>query len=71
MGALPGLRSTVAAFKARALDKDASILQAGADTAVPLSRCLSLWDLLLATVGSTVGAGIFVVTGIAAREDAG
>ena len=69
---LPSLTDTAAAFRKRALLRDSSILkQAASNTAVPLSKCLGLSDLVLATIGSTIGAGIFVVTGVAAREDAG
>ena len=71
MGGLPGLHDIGARFRARALDRSSATLQAGANTAVPLSKCLGFWDLFLATVGSTVGAGIFVATGVAARDDAG
>ena len=36
-----------------------------------LKRVLSTWELLLLGIGSTVGAGIFVVTGVAAGNYAG
>ncbi len=36
-----------------------------------LRRVLSPWELLLLGIGSTVGAGIFVVTGVAAGDYAG
>ncbi|KAK9813513.1 hypothetical protein WJX73_003694 [Symbiochloris irregularis] len=36
-----------------------------------LRQCLGSWDLLFLAVGSAVGAGIFVVTGVAARDLAG
>lgn len=36
-----------------------------------LKRVLSPWELLLLGIGSTVGAGIFVVTGVAAGNHAG
>ena len=65
-------RGTAAAFRGRAWVRDSSVLkQAATNTAVPLSKCLGLNDLVLATIGSTIGAGIFVVTGVAARDAAG
>ena len=36
-----------------------------------LKKCLGFVDLLLLGVGSIVGAGVFVLTGVAAREHAG
>ncbi|KAK4753139.1 hypothetical protein SAY87_021937 [Trapa incisa] len=36
-----------------------------------MKRCLNWWDLIWLCFGSVVGSGIFVVTGQAAREDAG
>lgn len=36
-----------------------------------MKRCLNWWDLVWLCFGSVVGSGIFVVTGQAAREDAG
>lgn len=36
-----------------------------------LNRCLTSWDLIFLGVGGTIGAGIFVLTGIAAANDAG
>ncbi len=36
-----------------------------------LAKVLSVWDLIAYGIGSTVGAGIFVVTGVVAREKAG
>ena len=69
---MPSLEATAAAFHSRAWVRDSSVLkQAATNTAVPLSKCLGLSDLVLATIGSTIGAGIFVVTGVAARDAAG
>lgn len=36
-----------------------------------LRRCLNVWHLMLAGVGSTIGSGIFVITGTAAAQYAG
>lgn len=36
-----------------------------------LHRCLSAFDLTLLGIGSMVGSGIYVMTGIAAKEQAG
>src|SRR3989338_10296688 len=36
-----------------------------------LKKCLTVWDLLGYGVASTVGAGIYVVTGKVAAQDAG
>lgn len=35
---------------------------------VKLSRSLGPWDLILLGIGASIGSGIFVVTGIAARD---
>ncbi|CDZ76145.1 putative amino acid permease YhdG [Legionella massiliensis] len=42
-----------------------------ADTETNLVKCLSSIDLLLLGVGAIIGAGIFVLTGIVAANDAG
>ena len=52
---MPSLGQIREAFLARALDRDATVLLAGGDAGVPLSKCLGLRDLMLATIGSTVG----------------
>ena len=36
-----------------------------------LSRCLSTCDLMLLGIGGMVGSGIYVLTGVAAKEHAG
>ncbi len=41
------------------------------ETAAPLRRCLSAWDLTFMGIGQMIGAGIFVVTGVAAATQAG
>ena len=45
-------------------------LPAGED-AQPLKRCLSAWDLTFIGIGQMIGAGIFVLTGVAAATQAG
>src|SRR5258706_11193920 len=39
--------------------------------APPLRRCLSAWDLTFMGIGQMIGAGIFVLTGVAAATQAG
>lgn len=41
------------------------------DTGGGLAKCLTSWDLLLLGIGAIVGAGVFVLTGIAAATSAG
>jgi APA family basic amino acid/polyamine antiporter len=36
-----------------------------------MKKCLSLFDLILLGVAAVVGAGVFVVTGVTARDVAG
>ena len=38
---------------------------------VALSKCLGPFDLIMMGIGGIVGAGVFVLTGVAAREHAG
>jgi len=41
------------------------------ESAQPLRRCLSAWDLTFMGIGQMIGAGIFVLTGVAAATQAG
>lgn len=41
------------------------------ETSAELHRCLTAWDLTLLGIGAIIGAGIFVLTGIAAATQAG
>jgi len=41
------------------------------ESARPLRRCLSAWDLTFMGIGQMIGAGIFVLTGVAAATQAG
>ena len=36
-----------------------------------LDKCLTTFDLILLAIGSTVGSGIYVMTGIAIKDIAG
>lgn len=66
------LHEAVACLRRRAfLRKHPKDYNTGREGGVPLSRCLTLVDLLLLAIGSAVGAGIFVVTGVAAQAYAG
>jgi APA family basic amino acid/polyamine antiporter len=41
------------------------------EDAAPLRKCLSAWDLAFMGIGQMIGAGIFVLTGVAAATQAG
>ena len=43
----------------------------GAGGAPQLKRCLGLFDLILFGIAAIIGAGIFVVTGLEAKINAG
>lgn len=64
-------RYLACARKRATLRKDAQDFAAAAEGGVSLSKCLGAIDLLLLGIGSAVGAGIFVVTGVAAQSFAG
>src|SRR5215831_358916 len=41
------------------------------EAAAPLRKCLNAWDLTFMGIGQMIGAGIFVLTGVAAATQAG
>jgi APA family basic amino acid/polyamine antiporter len=41
------------------------------EAAAPLRKCLNAWDLAFMGIGQMIGAGIFVLTGVAAATQAG
>eukprot|EP01135_Chromosphaera_perkinsii_P003884 Nk52_evm1s261 gene=Nk52_evmTU1s261 len=47
------------------------ILDESAFSSGGLKRCMSKWNLMAYGIGCTVGAGVFVLTGLVAREQAG
>lgn len=72
------LRMTDKAYPAQALLRKRALqtrsLQEQQDAAAasePLARCLGPVDVLLLGLGSILGAGAFVLTGVAAHEHAG
>ena len=42
-----------------------------ADLDTPLLRCLNLFDLILLTVSGMIGSGIYVLTGVVAKDYTG
>lgn len=60
-------RFYVAAFRQKSLDEPFSFKAGKGEEEKGLRRTLSLFDLLCIGVGSTVGGGVFVLTGIIAR----
>ena len=69
---MEALQTTSLRFRKRALlRRNPQEYTSTPEGRVPLSRCLGFLDLLLLAVGSAVGAGIFVVTGVAAQTFAG
>lgn len=55
------------AFLTKSLDEQLS----ASTMSEPLQRCLGSVDLLLLGLGSILGAGAFVLTGVAAHTEAG
>ena len=41
------------------------------DLETPLLRCLNLYDLILLSVSGMVGSGIYVLTGVVAKDQTG
>jgi len=64
MSTLPLTKERRSLFRARPIS-------AGTDGEMGLRRCLSALDLTLLGIGAIIGAGIFVLTGIAAATKAG
>nr|CAD1842265.1 unnamed protein product [Ananas comosus var. bracteatus] len=68
------LLKTPLRFADRLLGRSADAAELGhvrAESAHPMSRCLSRWDLTWLGLGSVVGAGVFVLTGQEAHDHAG
>ncbi|KAL6768390.1 AOC5 [Auxenochlorella protothecoides x Auxenochlorella symbiontica] len=65
------MASTLRLLRSRALVPRLAGPGPEASAEVPLRRCLTVWDLTFLGIGSMVGAGIFVITGVAAATVAG
>lgn len=61
-------------LKDRVLDRSSEereVVELRRESENNMKRCLSWWDLIWLCFGSVVGSGIFVVTGLEARDHAG
>jgi basic amino acid/polyamine antiporter, APA family len=67
------LQLTFARLRARALKKPPLSLYSKKQSvgASSLKKVLTAWDLTFMGIGGIIGAGVFVLTGTAARDEAG
>lgn len=67
------MQRSVARLRARALKKPPLSLytEKPVEGASSLKKVLTAFDLTFMGIGGIIGAGVFVLTGTAAREDAG
>ncbi|XP_004137314.1 cationic amino acid transporter 8, vacuolar [Cucumis sativus] len=68
------LSQTCSRLKDRLLDRssdDNELIELPKASGIGMKKCLTWWDLIWLAFGSVVGSGIFTITGLEARDDAG